>query len=647
MLASLPMCLAAALALVLAPWSPVPAAQDERTLAVLEEARRVAEQAGEGVWPGFSLSAIPIALFSDDTALLVHHPAPPPGFEPLASSLSTPLWRGPRTAEMNANTSGRLAGAVTAFVSIASLGSGKIGAADVALLIHEAGHAFRDRAPGGGEPRWPSEDASLVASYPVDSPANNAWGRIEGAILREALEAADRARTLELARDFVAVRLRRQRGLDPALARFERDLELNEGLAEYFACKAIELTDPSSALAPAARERGLDPREYGPAGDHLARLRDELGRINAGGRGAARQRFYATGAAQGLLLDRLGVDWKVAVEAGANLETQLARAAEADELAARLERIAAQRGFDDLARRERLAADAAAALRRKKLVDLLAEPGRKLVLDLSAAGGAGELRSFDPLNVVPVEPGVHLHTRMLVLGFRGGEARFERAVVQDLERGLAIAALPQECAVELDRGAGTARISGAGLSVACRDASWVEDGEVLVLKPGGAGETIDPAPHHARIEAARAEAKKPRPAPPFESPDLAGAVHRHPESSPRTTALVFFSAADWARPSHALAGELLARMREGDLASDRARILLVASQCTRSELDGFLAGASGRRVLHDPDRTLAGLFGVERYPTVVWIDPEGTVASVEVGRREGDAGRILARLRDG
>jgi len=374
-LTSPPMWLAAALAL--APWSPVPAAQDERTLAVLEEARRVAEQAGEGVWPGFSLSAIPLALFSDDTALLVHHPAPPAGFEPLASSLSTPLWRGPRTAEMNANTSGSLAGAVTAFVSIASLGSGEIGAADVALLIHEAGHAFSDRAPGGGEPRWPSEDASLVASYPVDSPANNAWGRIEGAILRDALEAADRARALELARDFVAVRLRRQRGLDPALARFERDLELNEGLAEYFACKAIELAEPSGAPAPAARERGLDPREYGLAGDYLARLRDELGRINAGGRGAARQRFYATGAAQGLLLDRLGVDWKVAVEGGADLLDQLARAAGAGELDARLERIAAQRGFDDLARRERLAADAAAALRRKKLVDLLAEPGRK------------------------------------------------------------------------------------------------------------------------------------------------------------------------------------------------------------------------------------------------------------------------------
>ena len=553
-----------------------------------------------------------------------------------AISLSTPLLRGPRTEDMIANTSGRLGGATAAFVDIASLGGGEIDAGDVALILHESGHAFAS---------WPGEDARLVISYPSESATNNAWGRIEGAILRDALQTDDDERRIELARDFLAVRHRRQGELAPEYARFERRLEVNEGLAEYFALRAIELAGPPYAPSRAALARGLEPTEYGPRGGRLARLGEDLGRLNAGGRGASRQRFYASGAAQGLLLDRLGTPWKPMVEGGRTLQDVLTEAAGAEDLGGRLERIGSERGFEALLGYERIAAEAAVALRRQKLVELLSAPGRKLVLDLSAAGGAGDVRSFDPMNIVAVEPDLRVHTRMMRIAFRGGEAGFERPVVQDVGRGLLVAAMPVEASAELDPVSGSARVSGGGLDVTCSQASWLEEEELLVLKPGDAATKIDPAPYHAIFEAAISEAKKPRPAPPFDLADLEGATHRLPEDRPRATALVFFSAASWARPSHRLVRELFVGLESGDLSSERSRLLLVASQCGRDELLAFVGDESGSHVVHDADRRLAGSYGVERYPTVVWIEEAGAVESVHLGYAAGRVAQLLARLR--
>jgi hypothetical protein len=97
--------------------------------------------------------------------------------------MSTPVLPGARIDAMNANTARHFAGSITAMIGTASLDSETLVARDVALVLHESAHAFDARDPGSEDGRWPAEDAGLVASYPVEAPENNAWGRIEGAML--------------------------------------------------------------------------------------------------------------------------------------------------------------------------------------------------------------------------------------------------------------------------------------------------------------------------------------------------------------------------------------------------------------------------------------------------------------------------------
>jgi len=124
---------------------------DETVLGQLAAARSVAAAAGDAIWPGFDLRTIPIAVYeSGGEALVIQVREAPENFERLpAEGLTTPVYRGPATEAMNANTSGRLGGEVAAFIQRGSL-SKVLAPGDISLLFHECGHAFQARAPQGG-----------------------------------------------------------------------------------------------------------------------------------------------------------------------------------------------------------------------------------------------------------------------------------------------------------------------------------------------------------------------------------------------------------------------------------------------------------------------------------------------------------------
>ena len=593
---------------------------DETVLGQLAAARSVAAAAGDAIWPGFDLRTIPIAVYeSGGEALVIQVREAPADFERLpAEGLTTPVYRGPATEAMNANTSGRLGGEVAAFIQRGSL-SNELVPGDISLLFHECGHAFRARAPQGGPERWPVEDATRVADYPGTDAANNAWGRVEGRLLRAALEADDEA-ARETARDFLAVRARRRAALDAAVVTYEQRLELNEGLAEYFGLKAVLLAPP-----------GLGPG-FGADGGFYREFLERLARVNVAGRGAERPRFYPTGAAQALLLDRFAATkWKHDVEGrGAPLEELLAAAVgfDVEEVAGRAERVGAAESFASLLAAEQLASRAALAAQRARLLAILAAPGRKLVLDLSRAGGAGNLTSFDPMNIVAVEPDVKVHGRMLSLEYAGGSASFETPVVQDLRRQWLIAALPD--GAEVERGSG---LVAEGLALRWDGAAvHEEDGLLLVVPRAPPEEELDAAPAHALLASALDESRRPVPAPPFEATDLAGRSHAQPEASPRETTLVFVSAASWAVPAQRFGRRVLAAMGDKPRESGERRWLLVATQCSADELAAWLGDAPRDHVVHDADRWLAQLFDVTSYPAVVRIAADGSVA----GRWSGD-----------
>ncbi len=615
----------------------------ERDAARLVAVADALDAALEGaLWPGFSLRAIPLALYEPGgTALLFHADEPPDGFE---RDAALDLCRGPAPAGVSANTSAPLDGRVTAFVRLDALGLGDaIRASQLVLVFHEASHAYRQRAPEGGEPRWPAENAMLVARYPAEDAANNAWGQLEGALLAKALRAPDDAELRRAATDFVAVRDARRALLEPALVAFEDHAELNEGLAELFGRKAVALAgelDAAELDAAGLDPAGIDAAELGFDGRDFADLVERVGRVNVLGAGASRQRFYETGAALGFVLDRVRPGWPAEVESerGATL-TGLLRASVPVPDEGHAAVVAERLGLARRLARETDLADALAARRGRALDEAWGGPGRRLVVDLSAAGGAGSMTSFDPLNVTALEPGVQLHTRMLSLAFDGGNAQLTRPALQDLGTDVVVTTLEEPVELAEDG------LRAPGVVLAGRAA--VRESEALVLwAPGRGRAELDAGPWKERIERARAACAEPLPAPRWSARDLAGAEHGSREDTPRTTVLFFFSAAPWAGPSQAEQRALAAALGDGPRASDALRVLFVGAQSTEAELRAYL-GADARldHVLADEDRFLQRAFGVGALPAWVEVDPAGRIVLQRSGRGALGADELVRRLR--
>jgi hypothetical protein len=146
-------------------------------------------------------------------------------------------------------------------------------------------------------------------------------------LLARALKAAADDETAALAREFLDQRARRRRavGLSAALVDYERQLEWEEGLAKY-----VELAiwreayrthdyEPLPAMA--------DDPDFKAYGSFERRWSQEIGQMvrQAGREGETR--FYYTGMAQAVLLDRLLPGWKGrALSQDTWLETLLAQA---------------------------------------------------------------------------------------------------------------------------------------------------------------------------------------------------------------------------------------------------------------------------------------------------------------------------------
>ncbi len=606
---------------------------DPVVLAQLEAARALAADVGDSIWPGFDLRKIPIAVFTPGaSAIAIQTRTAPDGYSPVDTPLvSAPVLLGKTTDAMNANTSGPLGNDVAAFIGRASLSTGGVTAGDLALLFHECGHAFRQRAPEGGAARWRAENSAEVASYPDADPTNNAWGRIEGRLLHDALLCHDPVESRRIANDFLAVRTRRQSALPPAVAEFERRLELNEGLAEYFGECAVML---------AAGRPGM-PSDCGRDGRWFAGFLDRLAHVNVGGRGAARDRFYSTGSAQALLLDSFTTAWKENIEErSVSLQELLAAAIPFDPATARAtsDAVAKRLGFDALLKEEERATRASQARKRSRFLAVAGTPGKKLVLDLTHAGGADDVRSFDPMNLTAIAPDLKVHTRMSECAFTGGGAKFGVPAVQDSAHGRWIVALPDGVHVE-EHG-----IHGDGLAIDWRRAAVATDGDVTVVVPEADDvDAATTAAARAFVADARAEAALPVPAAPFSVTDLAGNAWSQPEESPRETTLVFVSAASWAKPAHAFVKRLTSLLEDRPRATAERRLLIVFSRCDRAEVDALLGDAPRAGIVHDADGWLVTQFDAADFPSVVRIGADGNIAS----RCTGNSGATLDAALDG
>ena len=458
-----------ALALAVAPAAAAqqPPAEALARLAAVEEAvTRVTAAHPGAIWPGFRPDTVPVLYVIPNTGVLLLNwrtPQPPEGFAPVAGLVHAG-WQ-PADVRTAASTGTTLAGRSAAQVFVFPDMS------DALLFgtaVHEAFHVFERSAAREGRRFGSGENSFLVSSYPVFDPSNEAGVALEGRLLARALAAATRAELAGRAQEFLAAREQRHRTLGSEYADFEAMGELNEGLAEYALVRALEL---------AAGEATLPFR--GDAAREVERHRSRLDSLTADARQSLRLRFYVTGPALGLLLDRLaGPAWRdELVRRDLTLQDELAEASGyRDRERALLGRAARAVDTTALARDARAAIERLRSLRRSQVDSILARPGVTVVLSAdSLGGGSFGLCGIDPQNLLQVDAGVLLHTRWVRPCAGGLSAEFTTAAVQDRNAGTFTAVVGAEDSVQVTSG---------GSPVTLRDGETLLAGDLKVVAPG-------------------------------------------------------------------------------------------------------------------------------------------------------------------
>lgn len=380
---------------------------------------------GDRIWPGFRPDTIPVLWVIPHRAKLLAEWRDdlPGGFQPLPG-IPEAAWTDTQAVSL---PSGR-------FISFMSVDSTQDASALVGTAIHEAFHSFarvgsrEDRKFGRGE------NSMLIAEYPVFDVDNEAAFALEGRLLRSAYLAPELSTLRARVAEFLAVRERRHRALDSAVAEFETMAELHEGLAQYTLLRGVA-------------ELGTSPGEPWRTG--AGRLAAEetalLDSLITLSRRSVRRRFYATGSIQGLILDRLvGDAWKQQIMLGDITLEQALRAATKDAPG----KTTAQ--WDDWYRTEvndrRPEAEAAVRTlkntRKSEAEQLLAQPG--VTVTIESAAGPLNWCGFDPQNTLPVGDGRLMHTRFLRLcGSTGVSVEFDTPVVETREPASFAAVVPE------------------------------------------------------------------------------------------------------------------------------------------------------------------------------------------------------------
>jgi len=322
----------------------------------LAEVFHLRQTLGDAVWPGWGQADIPVILYNEEYAFLVGYPDPPsgwakvpnrdlrggpwevvpadtfegrpyyrqqlpaPGVTPEAftvlvgerwvASMSTREWT--RISLMNQIREDLPPLLQQVFPYRLALG---VYSSDwhIVAVLHESFHAYEGMvAP---ERLADAEVAARrnEARYPWDDPAlQDAW-QVELDLLAQALQAISDEEAAELARQFLAQRQQRreENNLDASSVDYERQRDWLEGLAKY-----VELTIwHEAATAPGYEPLpGLaDDPDFKGYTTFERRWSQEIDQIRWVADDEGDGRFYYTGMAQAVILDRLAPGWKTRI----------------------------------------------------------------------------------------------------------------------------------------------------------------------------------------------------------------------------------------------------------------------------------------------------------------------------------------------
>jgi len=285
---------------------------------------------------------------------------------------------------------------------------------EVGIILHEAFHVHQDRlAPGKGA------NEAAVAHYPVLDATNNALVALEARLLRDAVLAPTPAERRAKAEQFLAIRSARRTGLDTASVSYENLNEFKEGTAKYVQYRFLQIGERVTPTPEMYFHTGFTGYSGGVLRGLLKDEMDDMAAVaafsdnrfgNKFGGGPLRFRLYATGGAQGLLLDEFAPDWKSRIFApGVYLTDLLAKALPLsdDRRATLAAQAKAAYGYDSiLIHRQSLEAEGRRVIQQR--VDEILETPRTLVT--VRYGGAGDITGmrFTPFGMTAVND----HTTM-------------------------------------------------------------------------------------------------------------------------------------------------------------------------------------------------------------------------------------------
>ena len=314
-----------ALACILLTLSPLPGkgeqnqnlSTDELTvLKAVETAVQLGWQYRDLIWPGYDLDRLPLFTYIPDKwAILFNAP-------PKATGFSNPPDNWPDLQTDLLYHDGKydeLIGQLAFDVPIDSLKVAAVAYTDqdlyefLAFLVHENFHQYQHAH--FGEIPWEREER-----YPIEDADNSALAGLEILLLQQALESLDRSTdgvAFNKILQFVGVRLHRWQKAASNVRRYEQGLEINEGTAKYVEMKGVSLVPRLKYESHVKYPDQL--ASIGPASlDMRISLIENLQRMISDGAIAPenmpRNRVYAVGAAEGFLLDYLGVDWKATAQ---------------------------------------------------------------------------------------------------------------------------------------------------------------------------------------------------------------------------------------------------------------------------------------------------------------------------------------------
>ena len=324
-------------------------------MARLAEAIHLREVMGSSIWPGFGDAEIPIVVYNEGYAFLVNFQGDPPrgwivprsgeqqgtDWEVVSDDqfLDAPYFRQPIvgditpqafTVRLGDQWAASMPTAEWARISLAKTMRAELpswlrpivpyslvtrlflGDSDkyISLITHESFHAYIGIQAERHLIHAEEVGVQQAPAYPWGDAVNCAAWQEELDTLTAAVRADSHDESLQLAREFLEVRSERRDScrLATRLIEYEQQREWLEGLAKYVEMEAWRQGATAQRYTPhPATEKLGDFHTYDGFQNAWNREVDQIGRM-ASDEGDGR--FYYTGMAQAILLDRLMPDWK-------------------------------------------------------------------------------------------------------------------------------------------------------------------------------------------------------------------------------------------------------------------------------------------------------------------------------------------------